>query len=250
MKHLNIYLFAALLGLTLFTSCSDDDEPEVLFAPVTIDLEHVWGATQAPFSLGQTVTHPLTGDEMTFSTWKYYLSNVRLQSTDGTWYTVPDSYYLVDLSKDDARVTIEDVPTGNYDAIEFMLGVDAASNTEGVQEGALAPSNDMFWSWNTGYIMLKAEGTSPQSEVGNFAFHLGGFEGDNAVQTTKSFTFDSELVLDGKNEGEIHMVSNVARLWHGAESLAVQPTLHMPGELAKSMSGNYYDSFVFDHVHN
>jgi len=35
----------------------------------------------------------------------------------------------------------------------------------------------MFWTWNSGYIMAKLEGTSPVSSQPNnkFEYHIGGF---------------------------------------------------------------------------
>jgi hypothetical protein len=61
--------------------------------------------------------------------------------------------------------------------MEFMIGVDSARNNSGAQTGALDPTNGMFWSWSTGYIMAKFEGTSAQSPAAANAlkFHIGGF---------------------------------------------------------------------------
>jgi hypothetical protein len=81
---------------------------------------------------------------------------------------------------------IKKVPAGSYTSINFLIGVDAPRNTAGAQTGALDPMNDMFWGWNTGYIMAKMEGHSPQSseQTNKIVYHIGGFEGkDNALRT-------------------------------------------------------------------
>ena len=97
--------------------------------------------------------------------------------------------------------------------------------------------------------MLKAEGTSPASSDGSFAFHLGGFKGEFAVPTVKAYSL-GKLIVDGDREAEIHMVANTGRLWHEADGLAVRSTTHMPGAVAKQMTGTFYDGIVFDHIHN
>ena len=51
--------------------------------------------------------------------------------------------------------------------------------------GVLDPSGagaDMYWTWNSGYIFFKMEGTSPAATgMGNsFMYHIGGFGGYSA----------------------------------------------------------------------
>jgi hypothetical protein len=64
------------------------------------------------------------------------------------------------------------VPAGTYTGMYLTMGVDSARNVSGAQEGALDPANGMFWSWTSGYIMIKAEGLSPQGAGGSFTYHL------------------------------------------------------------------------------
>ncbi len=61
----------------------------------------------------------------------------------------------------------------------FLLGVDSLHNVSGAQTDALDPAKDMFWTWNTGYVMAKLEGNSPSSALVNnkYEFHVGGFSG-------------------------------------------------------------------------
>ncbi|MBK8625192.1 MAG: hypothetical protein IPN86_06430 [Saprospiraceae bacterium] len=251
MKFLNsILIFSTFLFLT-FTSCKkEDDQPKQ--GEVTIEFDHVWGSAEGEFSLNKELTHPMLGEKMTFTLFKYYVSNVRLKAKDGSWYTMPESYFIVDADASGSnKVVVPNVPGGEYTDVEMMFGVDSLRNASGAQTGALDPAKGMFWSWNSGYIMVKAEGTAPTSTDGTFAFHLGGFKGENKVQTVKSYNFGTTaLVVDGEREAEIHMLANPARLWHGAEKLAVKSKNHMPNALAKSMTTNFYDVVRFDHIHN
>jgi hypothetical protein len=252
MKSLNIFLLLILVMGFFITSCKKEEDVETFEkGSVSIEFDHVWGSNEGEFSVGKELTHPMLGEKMTFSLFKYYVSNVRLKKADGTWWTMPESYFIVDASTDDGKViTIPDVPGGEYTDVEVMYGVDSLSSTSGAQAGALAPSKGMFWSWNSGYIMLKTEGTAPTSSDGAFSFHLGGFKGVDKVQTIKTYTFGEKLVVDGVREAEIHMIANPARLWHGAQKLSEKSKQHMPGALAKSMTSNFYDVIRFDHIHN
>ncbi len=251
MKSLNIFLLIVLISSLVVTSCKKEEVASLQKGSVSIEFDHVWGSNEGEFSLNKELTHPMLGEKMTFSLFQYYVSNVRLKKADGTWWTMPESYFIVDAATDEGKViTIPDVPGGEYTDVELMYGVDSLRSTSGAQTGALSPSNGMFWSWNSGYIMVKAEGTAPTSSDGTFVFHLGGFKGDNKVQTIKTYAFGSKLVVDGTRDAEVHMIANPARLWHGAQNLSEKSKQTMPGALAKSMSTNFYDVIRFDHIHN
>lgn len=90
--------------------------------------------------------------------------------------------------------TLKDVPAGEYAGMELLLGVDSLQNEIGTQTGDLSPVHGMFWDWNTGYLMVKAEGPSPQSPVGTFAFHLGGYAGPYSVLTTRTFDINDAVL--------------------------------------------------------
>ncbi|MBK9254068.1 MAG: hypothetical protein IPM42_01130 [Saprospiraceae bacterium] len=253
MKIFNVLLILTLfIGITLSSCKKDDDHDHFHEGDVTINFEHVWAAAESDFSLNTELSHPLLGEKLTFNIFKYYVSNLRLKVKDGTWYTVPESYFIVDAaSHGSSEIVLSKIPGGEYTDLELMFGVDSLRNTSGAQTGALDPAKGMFWSWNSGYIMLKAEGTSPNASSGNFVFHLGGFKGDNKVQTTKSYNFgNTALVVDGSREAEIHLIANPARLWHSAEKLAVRSVNTMPNAIAKTMSSTFYDAVKFDHIHN
>lgn len=217
------------------------------YADLKLSFDHVFGMAQEDFMLNKDYVHPKTGDTLNFSLLKYYVSNIKLKSADGTWWEEADSYHLVcegcDLGN---AITLADVPAGSYTEVMYTLGVDSAMNVDGAQSGALSPSNEMFWSWNSGYIMMKAEGTSPNSATGAFSFHLGGFSGEYNVVTTKSSDFGgSTLEVSAGNVQELSFKSNVAQLWHMASSVSDVNVIHMPGEMAYHMASHYFEGFQF-----
>lgn len=259
MKNLKLAIVALVSVSTLgLTSCKKEDVKETVTAvagkgSLKIDLEHVWGMSgSTEFKLDTFLVQPMTQDSLNFSTFKYYVSNFKLKKSDGSYWVHPESYFLVDLSNPESlELSFSDIPAGVYTDLVFTLGVDSLRNVDGAQTGALSVSNEMFWSWNSGYIMLKAEGTSPQSSNGSFIFHLGGFSGANNIVTEKTLSLlATPLTVVANNENMIHMQVNPGKLWHSSPSVSVTNKIHMPGTSAKDMAMSLFEnnSFVIHHV--
>ena len=101
----------------------DDGSCEVeIEGNVTVEMSHVWGMSQAPFSMNTELIHPMNGDTLTYSTFKYYISNFELKSTDGTWWKHPESYFLVDANDPTSmQLSLSGVPEGSYTDIRFVM---------------------------------------------------------------------------------------------------------------------------------
>lgn len=126
------------------------------------------------------------------------------------------------------------------------MGVDSAANVSGAGTGALSLANAMYWDWNSGYIMLKAEGNSPQSTTGTFAIHPGGFSGEYNIVTVKSTDLGSEkLIIEKDKTPTVNMTVNPAMLWDSMPGLSYNSVVHQPGPTAKQMAKDFYKSVVF-----
>jgi hypothetical protein len=261
MKINSIALALTLATMVLYlslTSCkkkNPEPEPTPTEGVVELEFDHKWGMNWSPFSMNTALTHLGTGEEITFTTLRYYVTNIKLQKEDGTWWTQPESYHLITVNENTApSVDLNAVPVGKYTAIEYTIGVDSTRNVSGAQTGALAPSNGMFWSWLTGYIFIKAEGTSPQSGAANgqFKYHIGGFKNENntnAIRTNVN-SFPGILEVKGGNDhAKVHFYVNCARFWHGGLSLSNIHTVTMPGANAITIANNFKDAFVVHHIH-
>lgn len=241
----------ALIALLVFACKKDNEEttPAAETDNVELKIAHTWNG--GAFQLNQMLVNPANGDSLEFTTFKYYVSNIRLKKADGNWWTQSNSYFLLDLSEDGstASVTISAVPHGEYTDIQYVLGVDSTHNVSGAQGGDLSPSLGMFWSWNTGYIMMKAEGISPDATDGSFAYHYGGFSGPNSVVTTKTHSFGgNSLSVTGNGNCKVHLTASPAALWSTIGSVNALPGIHAPGPNAKTMATDFHSSFAFDHI--
>jgi hypothetical protein len=235
----------SLLAMVLITSCKEDP-PTPTAGDVKVEFSYVFGAAALPWDINTTLKHPKTGDTLTFTEFSFYVSNVRLKGEDGTWWDEEESYHLICAKCTDKNFFIlKDVPLGNYTEMEYTLGVDSARNVSGAQTGDLSPTKGMLWDWNTGYIMLKAEGQSPQSSSGSFTFHLGGFSGENNIVTPKSFTFGTEVIAVGDVMPTVAFLANPARLWHSSPSVSERNTIHMPGPEATAMAKDFFGNVAF-----
>ncbi len=208
---------------------------------VSIELSHKFGMmNEQTLAIGLPVIHPMKGDTMTFSKFKYFISNVKFKKADGTYWTESESYHLVDLATAESlKLSFKDLPAGTYTQMEYTIGVDSARNVSGAQTGALSTTNDMYWDWNSGYIMLKAEGTYKDNKADKmFAFHLGGFSGANNIVTKRTIAFDGSNVLNVTkgNTSSISVQVNPGLLWHSAPSVKTLNMVHMPGAAAKLMA--------------
>lgn len=107
---------------------------------------------------------------------RFYISHLSLQQGDSV--VKVDGAYLLDAAdRSNLEISTEVSEGAQVDTLTFLLGVDSATNVSGALGGALDPSKGMYWTWNSGYINLKLEGSSPMSkEVKNaFNLHLGGY---------------------------------------------------------------------------
>ncbi len=246
--------FACLL-LTI-TSCKKDKTitPSTPTSnSVALHFESVWGPNDDAFSLNTDFVHPTTGDTVNFTTLKFYISNIVFVRADGSEWAQTESYYLVDLSSNpEGTISIPNVPLGEYTGVKYTIGVDSLRNVSGAQTGALSTTYGMFWSWNSGYIFTKAEGTSPQASAGSFSYHLGGFTGANNIVTPKTASFGAtNLQVNASNMPMVHFTARPEMIWNTIGSLTVAPgTIHMPGTNAVSIANDFYGSFAFEHVHN
>lgn len=207
--------------------------------------------------LGNTYTNAW-GEPYTPSAFKFYIAQVRLINSDsGISYNVnKDEYFLVNFA-DSASVALQlkAVPS-SYDKIAFLLGVDSVRNVSGAQTGALDPGKGMFWTWNSGYIMAKLEGSSPLANQPNnrFEYHIGGFAGPNNVlkQVTLSFPLGQDVRLQQGRSSEMIIAANANAWFDGPNNvqISVNAVCMTPGALAKQIADNYAGMFTITGIVN
>jgi len=261
MKTIKLLSIAFIAFSLSISSCKKDPDetpapetPGVTTGNLALHFENMVGDSSLVLNTQHYVN--MHNDTFNVTKFNYYISNIKLTRSDLSVYTEPESYHL--LKADDAGsldFILPNVPFGTYTSIQFMIGVDSARNVSGAQTGALDPANGMFWSWSTGYIMAKLEGTSPQSTESThlIVMHMGGFSGANSVLRTVSPSFNSATAnVSSTVTPEIHFKVDVQEMLSAPNTIdfSVLNTIHMPGASAKLVADNYADMFSVEHIHN
>lgn len=262
------FLYTTAVLAAALLSCKKDNAPEYdtsVKSNLSIEFDNIVGGADLQLNTG--VYNNALGQAFSVTRLKYFISNVSLTRVDGTVYVVPqnESYFLIDESITASKKPVVSVPEGEYKSVSFVLGVDSLRNTMDVAQrtGALDVSgaaNDMYWSWNSGYIFFRMDGTSPviTSMGGVFQYHVGGFGGystpttNNLVKVTLDLTSrGTPKVKTGRNPN-IHLFVDVVKAINGSTNMnfATTPMVHS-SNAAVAIRNNYINSmFTHDHTEN
>ncbi|HEU4718514.1 MAG TPA: MbnP family protein [Bacteroidia bacterium] len=254
--------FPALLAASLIffaAGCrKDTDQTEPVTPATGIILSFSNVADTVPLTLNSATYNYVNanGDSFNVTTYKYYISNVSFTDANNNTWSEPESYHLVNAADPNSlNVSISGIPAGNYTSIHFMIGVDSTRNVSGAQTGALDPANDMFWTWNTGYIMAKFEGKSPSSTAAahSLTFHIGGYGGANATQQWVTSSFGSQTAnVTTSVIPVVHISSNMLEWFRSPSVIDFSTTnsVASPGNNALTIAHNYADMFTVTGITN
>jgi hypothetical protein len=221
----------------------------------------------APLVLNTTNYKNGSGEEFNVSTFNYFISNISLKKDDGTVVKFPNQYFLVRaVDSKSSVIELKDVPAANYQAVSFMVGVDSTKSVAdvgertGVLDVAAYGDDGMYWSWNSGYIFMKIEGTSPvvplrASGLRKFQLHVGGFGGKTSPMPnntrTVTLTPIDGLKVRATIAPEVRMITDVAKIFNGTTTIKLAETnsVHSPA-VAIPIANNYVNMFTIDRVLN
>ena len=229
----------ALLG-----GCKHDGDSQPTVGSVAFELKNMVG-TQA-LALDGTAYTTASGETFTVSTFEYYISNIKLTKSDGTTYAAPSEYHLVDAAKSGSTsFTINNVPTGDYTGVSFVVGVDSTT-TKGdplALAGDLNPANNMYWTWNTGHIFLKLEGTVTSASPSKpLTCHIGGYRQPlSAVVTAAPSLNGATLPVRAGQVPKLSVAANVLKIFDGPTKFTLSsfPTTMMPSTASVQVATNY-----------
>jgi hypothetical protein len=125
---------------------------------------------------------------------KFYISNLQIIAKNKIVFQDSLPARLIDI-ENKSSLSINLKQKKKFDKIVFNLGIDSLINVSGAYGGDLDPTNGMYWTWQSGYINFKLEGTDPlcKSRHQKFQYHLGGYAAPyNSLQQIS-------LILDKKS---------------------------------------------------
>ena len=217
---------------------------------INIDFDNVVGTNDLVLNTGSYTN--TAGDTFNVTKFIYYISNIKLTKTDGSKFIDNYSYYLINEANASSQsLTLDSIPVGEYNAIEFVMGVDSTRNVSGAQTGALDPINDMFWTWNSGYIFLKLEGTSPSASSNDLTFHIGGFKSPNNTIRTVNRSFPANLSVKNTTTSKIKMKTDVLEMFASPQTIDFNTFNYtMGGPTSVTVANNYVDMITVKEIIN
>lgn len=203
----------------------------------------------------------------TISKLNYFVSNIVFIKEDSTTYTIPQdsSYFLIQESNYDSKILRLRVPEGNYVAVRFMIGVDSLRSTMPLtaRTGALDPSGAaaaMYWTWASGYIFMKMEGTYDDQtdsivDFQPYQFHIGGFNSPINNIKIAEVDFREYIAAVRQSKGtlwpEVHIYADASKVISGPENVDLtKNSFVMFAPYSLNISKNYVNMFTLAHVHD
>ena len=158
--------------ISLHTCFTINSQSQSLGIEFTID--------NKPLEIGKKIYSTSLKDSLQIDAFRFYISSVTLFNGKEKVCSLEQTHLLIDAEK--KETTSIKIPTEKeFNLISFQLGVDSITNSTGAHGGDLDPMNGMYWSWQSGYINLKLEGSSGvcPTRKNKFKFHLGGYSYPN-----------------------------------------------------------------------
>lgn len=241
------------LSVGILVSCKKDEPVETQSDPaLTIVFEP--SVNSEPFVADTKWYTNFSKDSFTVTKFNYYISNIKLKKSDGSTYSVPESYHLLQHVEGINKISLTKLPEGDYTGVQFLIGVDSLRNVSGSQSGDLDPSKNMFWDWNTGYIFYKLEGrfnTLTKPVKGDYAIHIGGYKGkDNCIQSC-SFSLSNALQLRKNKQSKVYFKVKLEEVFQNPLFIDFDYYYAtLPNNNSKEISENYRDMFLPYKVEN
>ena len=143
---------------------------------------------------GESVFSQKNQDSISIETLKFYMSNLLFYDDGKCVDTMNKKHLLIDLGKknSDDFILLQAINT-EFNEIKFQLGIDSTTNSSGALGKDLDPTKGMYWTWQSGYVNFKLEGTSKACPARNhfFQFHIGGFQ--HPFQTLQNLELKERL---------------------------------------------------------
>jgi hypothetical protein len=262
-KMLLLVSTVAILGSCGSSKKQAQTTPASTGTGLTLSFRNMAG--DRPIHLNTDTFQTAQGERITLSLLQYYVTNIRLRKTDGSEWVIPQeqSYFLVKESVPSSRDIFLPLPEGEYQTIEFMLGVDSLRNTMPVEarKGVLDPASDgagMYWGWNSGYIFFKMEGYSPAAKAGRsgdskYRYHIGLFGGMNTptVNNIKVISLPLDrLKLGRKKQPVVEVHTDVLKVFTGNTPIQIaEHTTVMVTPFSAKIADNYASMFTVAGIH-
>ena len=247
------FILTALLLMNAFVFLNFTTPHKPIIKPGILKINFKNTVSGRPMVLNDSVYTNVFGETFSVSKFKYYISSPGLKNLT-TQQKEKNGCHLIDATVPASQKFEFTIAAGKYSSLFFLAGVDSVHNSSGAQTGALDPMNDMFWTWNSGYVMAKLEGISSASSSINqrIEYHIGGYKGkDNVLQKINLIATTPIVITPGKIT-EVIIETDISKWWQVSNPVSIKenPVCSTPGVLAKKIADNYRNMFMIQSISN
>lgn len=255
---MNVYIkliLTCMLAGVLVSCKKDKDEPipNVMSQPLTLRLTPMVGDDTLKFNTSFSTENNV---RYTLSSFRYYMSNIRLVKSDGSEHAIDGKVFLVNPNK--ADYSLGNVPVGAYKGVRFSVGLDYETNhkdptTYPISHPLAIQSPAIHWNWNTGYIFLMMEGScdttianDDELTYGQYShdmfFHIGMDELLRSVEVD-----NATFTVANTSNNVLNIHSDINQLFVGVD-LKTENKSHSMGTmpLATKVADNISAMFTID----
>ncbi|MGK0386955.1 MAG: hypothetical protein ACI849_001574 [Patiriisocius sp.] len=168
-------------------------------------------------------------DSLSIQQIKLYISDITFLKDGKKTGETLEKYHVLDAQNNLHYKTPYKIKRNGFDTVSFTIGLDAETQKKGIQGGVLDPINGMYWTWQSGFINFKLEGTSSlcTTRKNNFQFHIGGYK--------EPFQTSRKVSLVCTNSENLNIDINLAAFFE-ATNISEQSQVMSPNESAVAIS--------------
>lgn len=236
-------------------SCKNEKDPipAEVNQSVTLRITPRIGDDTLDFS-EQYVTE--NNERYTLSSFRYYMSNIRLIKNDGSEHALEGKVFLINPNTSD--YSLGNVPVGEYKGIRFSVGLDNVTNhldptTYPISNPLAIQSPAIHWSWNSGYIFLMLEGTCDTTAMNDDVLTYGQYSHslfyhigmDDLLRDIE--ISNTTFTVSNSNAKVLHIHSDINKLFTGVD-MKTENASHTMGSmpLATKIADNIADMFTIE----
>jgi hypothetical protein len=159
---------------------------------------------------------------------KFYVSHLSFYKNEKLVWQDNVAAHLMD-SENDMSIKLTIKNNIDFNTIKFGLGIDSITNVSGSLDGDLDPLKGMYWTWQSGYVNFKLEGSMPAKNkiLNKFEYHLGGYSGEYNSYNT--------VTLNVENTDSLNILLELGMFlsnWY----VSGHPNIMSPGKIAVDFS--------------
>jgi len=244
----NFLIYPLLLAFIFINTACDDEMNETMVTESELTLHFHPMVNGEEFSYDNTYT--IDGQSIKFNVVQFYVSNLSLMQEDQTIVSFDggnddkqDDLFLL-VHPDQMMYQVGKIPAAHYHGLSFQVGVDTVVNstiepTAWPADHALSADNPnhAYWSWNSGYLFVRLEGTVNGND---FVYHVGT---NKMFTTTGMIEAHSDIMSEQK---ELMIMYNIGNFLNGVDlSQEANRSTHTfdNSELASQIINNVKSSF-------